>query len=149
MRLLKSFGYALRGILTCLLTEQNFRIHITAVITVLIFARLYGLPLGDYPPILLCFGLVMAMEAMNTAIEHTVDLTGTAPSPHGKIAKDTAAAAVLLAALASVAVAITTFSDVERLLHIVKLFTRPVPILALIGYIAAFWCFVFLPRRKL
>lgn len=49
---------------------------------------------------LVLFGLVMALELVNTAVEAVVDLVmGEERHPLAKIAKDTAAGAVLIAAI--------------------------------------------------
>lgn len=143
MKLFKSFGYAFRGIYTCLCLEQNFRIHITAVVTVLLFARFYGLPLDKYPPILLVMALVLGMEALNTAMEQLVDLASPEKSSFARIAKDTAAAGVLLGAIGSVAIAAVTFSDIEGWLRILDRLQSPAFILGLMLYILFFWGFVF------
>ena len=45
------------------------------------------------------FGLVMALELVNTAVEAVVDLVTQEYKPLAKIAKDTAAGAVLIAAI--------------------------------------------------
>lgn len=45
------------------------------------------------------FGLVIALELVNTAIESVVDLVTTERKPLAKTAKDTAAGAVLVAAI--------------------------------------------------
>ena len=149
MKLLKSFGYAFRGIYTCLCLEQNFRIHITAAITVLLFARFYGLPLAKYPPILIVIVLVMALEAVNTALERAVNLTTPKQCPLARIAKDTSAAAVLLAALGSVAVAGVTFTDIAGWQNILCCLKSPMFLIGLILYILLFWGFVFRFPKKL
>lgn len=148
MKLLQSFAYAFRGIWTCLHLERNFRIHITAVITVLVFSRLYGLSLSQYPPILLAMGLVLGLEAVNTALEQTVDLASKEFSQTAKRAKDAAAAAVLLAALCSVAVAAVTFSDLEKWKMVITYFQSPPMVIGLVVYILIFWIFVFKLNTK-
>ena len=45
------------------------------------------------------FGLVIALELVNTAIESVVDLVTTERKPLSKTAKDTAAGAVLVSAI--------------------------------------------------
>ena len=45
------------------------------------------------------FGLIMALELVNTAVEAVVDLVTEERKPLAKIAKDTAAGAVLIAAI--------------------------------------------------
>jgi diacylglycerol kinase (ATP) len=104
--LFTSFRYAWMGISYAFLTQRNFRIHVV----------LGGLAIGigivlhstvvELAVIGLTIGLVLAMELLNTAIESVVDLT-VKQSYHelAKIAKDCAAAAVLVSAIAAVLVA--------------------------------------------
>ena len=77
--LYKSFGYAFQGIYTCISKERNMKIHWCICLTL--------------------FGLVMALELVNTSIEAVVDLVTEERKPLAKIAKDTAAGAVLIAAI--------------------------------------------------
>ena len=53
--------------------------------------------------------LVLAMEAVNTAVEATIDLVSPRYHPLAKIAKDTAAGAMIFAVLGSLWVAIAIF----------------------------------------
>ena len=58
---------------------------------------------------LVLFGMIMALELVNTAIEAVVDLVTEEKRPLAKLAKDTAAGAVLIAALMAAAAAVITF----------------------------------------
>ena len=58
---------------------------------------------------LLLFGLVAALELVNTAVEAVVDLVTEEKKPLAKIAKDTAAGAVLFAAIISVIIGCIIF----------------------------------------
>ena len=58
---------------------------------------------------LLLFALVAALELVNTAIEAVVDLVTEEKKPLAKIAKDTAAGAVLFAAIISVIIGCIIF----------------------------------------
>ena len=55
------------------------------------------------------FGLVIALELVNTAIESVVDLVTTERKPLAKTAKDTAAGAVLVAAIMAAIVGLIIF----------------------------------------
>ena len=55
------------------------------------------------------FGLVMALELVNTAVESVVDLVTSEYKPLAKIAKDTAAGAVLIAATMAAIVGLIIF----------------------------------------
>jgi diacylglycerol kinase (ATP) len=102
-----SLRYAAQGLAHAFLTQRNFRIH--AVVGVLAFSL--GLWLHLSPDrlavLVLTVTAVLVLELINTAIESVVDLAiGRRFHPLARIAKDCAAAAVLVAALASVAIAL-------------------------------------------
>lgn len=143
MKLLKSFYYAFCGLWYCIRNERNFRIHITAIVTVLIFSNLYGLPKEQYPVIILVLALVPALEAINTAIEKAVDTATCEKQKSAKAAKDAAAAGVLIGAIGAVAIAYVSFSDANKLMGVIEMFTSPWALLGLIAYILLFSWFVF------
>ena len=95
----KSFSYAFEGIFTCIRNERNMKIHIAVATLVVIAGWILGLSITEWCICLGLFGLVMALELVNTAVEAVVDLVTTERHPLAKIAKDTAAGAVLIAAI--------------------------------------------------
>jgi diacylglycerol kinase (ATP) len=104
--LLSSFKYAWCGISYAFQTQRNFRIHVgigALAISLGVFLHLRPVEMAVVG---LTSGLVLVMELLNTAIESVVDLT-VKHSYHelAKIAKDCAAGAVLVSALAAVLVA--------------------------------------------
>ncbi|MCM3387970.1 diacylglycerol kinase family protein [Ureibacillus chungkukjangi] len=107
-RLLKSFGYAFYGIWTAL-REQNMRIHFISALIVIIAALLTGLTIGEWLIIIMAITLVIGTEMINTAIETLVDLASPDIHPLAKQAKDVAAGAVLVFAIASVIIGLLIF----------------------------------------
>ena len=108
-KLLKSFGYAFKGLKRVFVSEQNFRIHlIVAFIVVVsgIFARLTPM---EWCIIVTTIFLVLAMEVVNTAIEKLVDFVSPGFQEPAGIIKDIAASAVLLTAIAAVIVGLIIF----------------------------------------
>lgn len=107
---LKSFYYAFKGIADLLSGRHpNAMIHLLAVFVVTALGFWLGLSAIEWCIIVLCFALVLALEAVNSAIEYIVDLVS--PDYHllaGK-AKDIAAGAVLLAAIGAVIIAAIIF----------------------------------------
>ena len=95
----KSFGYAFEGIFTCIRQERNMKIHCCAAIMVVALGLFLGLSATEWCICLVLFGLVMALELVNTAVEAVVDLVTKERKPLAKVAKDTAAGAVLIAAI--------------------------------------------------
>lgn len=98
----KSFQYAFEGWAFVLRTQHNAWIHaiITTVIVGLgIWLRL---PARDWAVLILTFMAVWMAEFMNTAIEAVVDMTMPEVHPLAKVAKDVAAAAVLVGAMGAI-----------------------------------------------
>lgn len=101
-----SFKYAWAGLTYAFVTQRNFRIH-TAIGTVAIGLGLFlHLQPVEISVIGVTIGMVLAMELLNTAIESVVDLTvGQSYHELARIAKDCAAGAVLVSAMAAAIVA--------------------------------------------
>jgi diacylglycerol kinase (ATP) len=107
--LLRAFGFAFAGLAYLARTQTNFRIEL-AVAAIAVFAGLWArLERWEWIVLVLTVALVLGLEALNTAIEDAVTLASPRPDPRAKVAKDVAAAAVLVAALASVGVGILLF----------------------------------------
>ena len=68
-----------------------------------------GFPVTEWCICLGLFGMVMALELVNTAVEAVVDLVTEERHPLAKIAKDTAAGAVLIAAIMAAIVGLIIF----------------------------------------
>ncbi len=97
--LYKSFGYAFQGIYTCISKERNMKIHCGFSVLVVLAGIILKLSVTEWCICLTLFGLVMALELVNTSVEAVVDLVTEERKPLAKIAKDTAAGAVLIAAI--------------------------------------------------
>lgn len=104
------FKFAFAG-LKRLIKEHNFRIHIIIAALTTVAGILCGISLIEWCCIIICFGLVLAAEGFNTAIEILADRICSCKDESIKLAKDVAAGAVLLAAFASVAVGALIFVD--------------------------------------
>lgn len=105
----KSFGYAFEGIFTCIRKERNMKIHCVMAVLVVAAGVILGLSPVEWCICLGLFGLVMALELVNTAVEAVVDLVTGEYHPLAKIAKDTAAGAVLIAAIMAAAAGLIIF----------------------------------------
>lgn len=147
--LVKSFSYAFSGIFYAVRNERNLRIHLSATVLVSEFAGLYGLSRTGYALLLILCGAVIAAELVNTAIEAVVDMDSPEYSPLAKIAKDVAAGAVLVLAIAAIGVAVILFSDIDKLSAAVKLLLeKPVLILLLLMEIILLFLFIFCMKPK-
>ena len=115
----KSLGYAISGIIQCIQKERNMKIHLVFMFLVIICGFLFRLSITEWLVCILLFGLVISLELVNTAIEAVVDLCTQEYHPLAKIAKDTAAGAVLISAIASVVIGLIIF--VPKILSLVSL----------------------------
>ena len=97
--LYKSFGYAFAGIFAVVTKVRNMNIHCAAVVCVVIAGLVFHISPIEWCICLTLFGLVMALEMVNTAVEAVVDLVTEERKPLAKLAKDAAAGAVLIAAI--------------------------------------------------
>lgn len=108
--LFSSFKDAFSGIKFTFKNERNFRIHTVVTILVVTAGFVLKITLLEWTSILLCIGLVIAMELVNTAIEQTVDLiVGESFHELARNAKDAAAGAVVISACMSVIIGLIIF----------------------------------------
>ena len=107
--LLKSFYYAFQGIKVNILTERNLAIHFCVMLLVIVCGFTFKISTTEWLICILLFGFVITLELMNTAIETAIDICKPEISPKAKLAKDTAAGAVLVVAIVAVVVGIIIF----------------------------------------
>ena len=117
--LYKSFGYAFQGIFNTIRTERNIKIHCAAAILVTIFGIWLQISKTEWMICLILFGLILALELVNTAVEATVDLFTEERKPLAKKAKDAAAGAVLIVAIFAAVIGILIF--IPKLLDVAGL----------------------------
>lgn len=107
-KLLRSFGYAMEGIVAAL-KEQNLRLHVLAALVVFIAGMLTTLSITQWCIIVLVVFGMFTLEMMNSAIERVVDLASPEHHELAKAAKDIAAGAVLVFSIASVIIGLLIF----------------------------------------
>lgn len=101
---LKSLGYALAGWLYMLRWQKNVRILILASVLATAGALWLQVSASELAVIILVISIVWMAEFMNAAVEAVVNLATDEWHPMAKVAKDVAAAAVLLGVVAAVLV---------------------------------------------
>ncbi len=106
---LRSFSHAFAGIKILLQTQHNARIHAVATLVVILAGMYFPITSMEWIVLIFCLALVWSAEAMNSALEFLSDAVTTKYHPLIKKAKDLAAAAVLITAIASVVVAFIVF----------------------------------------
>lgn len=102
--LIESFRYAIAGLVHGFRSERNLRIHGFIGLLVMIFAMSLGVTRGEIALLIVVIGVVLAAELMNTAVERVVDLVTEDYHPLAALAKNLAAGAVLVVAVAAVLV---------------------------------------------
>lgn len=85
------------------------RIHFGVATAVLIASLILGVGKVQFMILLFAVALVMASELLNTAIETAIDITTTTYDPLARIAKDAAAAAVLVSSIVAVVIGYLIF----------------------------------------
>ena len=107
---LASFRFAIRGLRTLLAQEHNARVHLVATIAVIIIGVATGLDADEWRWVVLAAALVWAAEAFNTAVERLGDAISLEHHPQIGIAKDVAAAGVLVCSLCAALIGLTVFA---------------------------------------
>lgn len=110
-KLIDSFNYAIEGIIYSVRTQRNMKIHMITALLVLAACLFYDLTKIEVLILTISITLVIAAEMINTAIECGIDVTTNYYHPLAKIAKNTAAGAVLITAINAVVVGYIIFWD--------------------------------------
>ncbi len=109
-RLIKSFKYALQGVRYNFLTQPNFKIHTLCAVLAITLAYILKFSKMEWAVLMIVIFLVIAFEAMNTAIEEAVNCaTKGEMTETAKIAKDSAAAGVMIIAFLSLIIAVILY----------------------------------------
>lgn len=106
---LNSFRYAFAGIKELWVKEKNTRIHMFFTIAALGASFLLKISPLEFALLILTIAGVWGMEAINSGVERVVDLVTLEKKPLAKAAKDLAAGAVLIIAIASVIIGLIIF----------------------------------------
>ncbi len=95
----RSVQHAWSGLVFTIRTQRNAKIHLASGSLVLGLAYWLALSKLEMALLLLTIGGVLAGETINTTVEAIVDLLSPEWHPQAKIAKDVAAAGVLILSL--------------------------------------------------
>jgi len=106
---IKSFGFALEGIITFFRTQHNAWIHAFAAIIVIISGFVLKVNNNEWCLIFIAIALVFIAEMANTAIEFLTDIVSPEYNLQAKKVKDVAAAAVLISAIAAIVIGLIIF----------------------------------------
>jgi|YNPNPStandDraft_1061719.scaffolds.fasta_scaffold181030_1 diacylglycerol kinase len=117
-----SFYHAWEGLWYVVRTQRNARVHLAALVVAVGLGVVVGLSRLEWVILALVIGAVLVAEWFNTAIEATIDLVTVQYHPLAKVAKDAAAAGVLVTALVAIVVGILVlgvplWQRLDNLLH--------------------------------
>lgn len=107
--LVHAFGCAGSGVLYALRTQRNMKIHGAVAVIAIVLGIAFAIDAASWLAIIICIALVFAAECLNTALESVVDLVSPGYHELARRAKDCAAGAVFICALAAVLVAAVVF----------------------------------------
>ena len=142
--------FAGRGVWFCIRHERNFRVHMAVAAYVLLLAPYFSLSRGEWAALLAVVALVLAAEAVNTAVEQVVNLASPRRRTRARVAKDVAAGAVLLCAVAAAAAGVLLFARWEIWLCILSDFRTNwwKPLLLLLSLPLSLWFIISGGRRR-
>ena len=106
--MLKSFWYALHGIREAS-RERNFDVQLVIGAIAIILAFVLGIPATEKMIIVLCVGLVLGSEAMNSATERLLNFVSQEYREEIHEIKDLMAAAVLIFSIVAFVIGIWIF----------------------------------------
>jgi diacylglycerol kinase len=113
---IRSFYDATCGIWRMIRCQHNAWIHVAATVAVLLAAFFFRISSADWCWIILAISIVWTAEALNTAFEFLADAASPEFHPLVRNAKDVAAGAVLITAIAAVIIgSIVFWPYVEKL----------------------------------
>lgn len=110
-----SFKNAFTGFLTNIKNERNMRVHLSVANLIMIFAYFFGISKAEWAVLFVIIACVIVAELFNTAIENAVDTSTDKICETAKVAKDSAAAAVLFFSIVSIVVGFILFFDIHKI----------------------------------
>jgi diacylglycerol kinase (ATP) len=114
---IKSLSFALNG-LKLVLKEKHFKIHLVLTLIVLSAGIYFHINKTEWLVLLICIGIVLSVETINTAFEYLIDFVEPNQNPKAGAIKDLSAGAVLIVSIISVIIAVMIFGK-----YIINLFT--------------------------
>lgn len=106
---INSFKYAFKGVRDLFKSQINARIHAFFMILVISGGFFFNISKTEWLLCIIVIAMVLAAEAMNTALEYVVDLVSPEYNELAGKAKDAAAAAVLILAIAAAIIGFMVF----------------------------------------
>jgi diacylglycerol kinase len=109
IKTLKSFNYAVKGLISTWKEEPNFRIEVIVAVLVLFCMFYFSFTLAEIAFCILVITMVLTAEIVNTIIEDVCNKIEPNHDPFIEKIKDMSSAFVLLSTLGSLAIGIIVF----------------------------------------
>lgn len=107
----RSFLFALQGFRTALRQERNIKVMLAGGAFAVAMGLILRIDAVSWAGVLVCCGMVIAAELLNTAIETVVDLVSPEFHPLAGQAKDIAAAASWVLSLTAAVVGVIVYAN--------------------------------------
>ena len=107
----RSFLFALQGFRTALRQERNIKVMLAGGAFAVAMGLILRIDAVSWGVVLVCCGMVIAAELLNTAIETVVDLVSPEFHPLAGQAKDIAAAASWVLSLTAAVVGVIVYAN--------------------------------------
>lgn len=101
-RLIKSFKYAIKGLIKIFEEEQNLKVQSLIGFSAVFLAIFFRISRLEWIVLILIIGLVILMEIINSAVERVADILKPRIDTYVKEIKDITASAVMLASIISI-----------------------------------------------
>ena len=109
MHIINSFKYAFSGVKEAFQSERNMKVHFLLMVLAIVLGLILKLSSVEWAILVVTIGLVLMLEFINTSLEQIVDIVSPEKQEKAKIAKDVAAAGVLVSAIVAVLIGIFLF----------------------------------------
>jgi len=107
--IINSFANAWRGVKIFVRRERNAWIHCGMTILVILAGFLFRISMAEWLAVVFAIGLVLAGEAINTAIERLSDVVQPEQDDRIRDVKDVSAGAVLICAITAAVIGVIVF----------------------------------------
>jgi diacylglycerol kinase len=105
----KSFSFAFEGMMKAFEDGRNFKIQLFFGIVTIVLGFIFKISKTDWLFVILTIAFVLILELINTSLESIVDIVSPGIHDKAKIAKDVAAAAVLISSIVSIIIGAIIF----------------------------------------
>ena len=106
---MRGFNYAFKGLKTAFLSEVNLKTHLVIATLALFLGWYFEISAIEWILVILCIGMVISTELINTALEYLVNLVSPEFNPIAGKIKDVAAGAVLIASISALITGLIIF----------------------------------------